>query len=71
MHGQMREERLDLGGRHIFGVSLVVKQNVALDPSDVCFLGANRIVLAAYYITHALDLEASWGARSSPLSPLF
>jgi len=39
------EEGFDLGGAHLGRVALVVEEDVALDPTDVGFFGAEGVVL--------------------------
>lgn len=41
---QMGEEGVDLGLRHLAGMPLAVKQDVAANPVDISLLGAQRAV---------------------------
>jgi hypothetical protein len=42
----MGEKDLDFGDAHLSGMPLVVEQDVTLDPRDVGFFGANRIIVS-------------------------
>jgi len=58
----MGEESLDFRDAHVAGVTLVVEQDVAPGPTDVGFLGANRVVFDPDEITSGQ--VAFWVVRS-------
>jgi len=45
IHGQVGQEGLDFRRAHVLGMSFAVVENVAFDPADVGFFGADRVVL--------------------------
>ncbi len=51
----MGEEGFNFGATHVLGMALVVKQNMARDPVDVSFLGADGIVFEAYGIADLIE----------------
>ena len=46
---------LDLDNSHLSRMSFAVKEDVSLDPVDVCLFGAYRVVLEAYDITYLIQ----------------
>jgi len=55
LDGQGTQEPRDLGRAHLGGVTLVVKEDVAADPSDVGLLGAGAAVAGAQRRPHAIQ----------------
>lgn len=57
---EVGEEGLDLARPEVFGVSVVVEGNEALQPLDVAALGAERVEFAAHYRAGVVDQPPAW-----------
>lgn len=69
VHRQVREERLDLGGRHVSGMALVVKQDESPYPEQVLLLGAIAVMQRAQLVAHLFEQPGPGfhaGLRSLP-----
>jgi hypothetical protein len=55
VHRQVREKRLDLGGRHFGGMPLAVKQDEAPCPEQVLLLGAIAVMQRAQLVAHLIE----------------
>ena len=54
-HGQVGEKGLDFWGAHLGGVADIVEVDVALDPIDIGFFGADGVVFEADGISHLVE----------------
>jgi hypothetical protein len=52
IYRQVRQKRRDFCAGHLVGMSFVVEEDVTLNPSDIGFLRANRVVLEPDGIAH-------------------
>jgi hypothetical protein len=52
---QVGDESLYFLGAHVFGVSLVVEEYVALDPILICFFGAGGVMFDADGIADLIE----------------
>src|SRR5262249_29709415 len=55
VHGEVRDERIDLDGAHFRRVALAVKEDVAADPADVRLLGAQAVVARTDRVANAVE----------------
>lgn len=63
IYGKVCEKSLDMRCAQVARVSLVVKQDIAFNPVDIRFLGANGIMLEAQALPHLVE-QADRGGRS-------
>ena len=63
--GQVGDEGLDFLRAHVFGVALVVEENVTRDPVFVCFFGAGGVMFNADGVADLIEEFFSlWRRRS-------
>ena len=68
VHGQSSEESRHLSGPHLTRVTLAMKEDVALDPTDIRFLGSTAVMAGTDGVPHAIEEAGTAGVRSRGLT---
>jgi hypothetical protein len=50
----MGEEGFHVGGGHVFGMPFVMKEDKLSDPTDIGFLGTNRVMEQSHLIPNPI-----------------
>ena len=62
---QRRQERTDLGGSHLCGMSLVVEEDESADPVDVDLFGSTAVVARSDRLADAVEKSGLRRSESS------